>query len=1021
MTRIQKNRFIRLCQELTQFDTTNTVVYKTSQKPRTFQIYYTLPMTNERKQLHDVNPYTMTIEDLIQTICKEEKVLENMTACLFTDEGIPLTDDSFFNTWSLIDRSIADNANIFAIFTLKENVPGQHFSKGGSAQDKYSDPNIGDSTIHCDVSFKETYDIKVNLKKDTIVQLREKLSIATGIPREVFQFRFSTITGLENVGVQADDTEHVLLSLLTDTGEIITKNYIADIKASEKQSDSGICNFFSSLHVVISRNGDHELLKVISLIHRLTGFTPLTLSLYDMSKKMILSNSQKVAVVEGLYLLFKKILNSAKMEMDENVFEHSNSCWASLMNDAKEITQMENFANVNLKCSCCNNRLTEPVQISGIPGLFEKRIINQKLKDNEAISGCSVKDLSPDKITKATDRQRDVLCLRPKLNHYNMFLVREQHQTVIQEPKKKTLSELHDSVQTVGQLHIVPPLCLKALGIPSPAITFLSKEKTGVYLEKDKETPCSAKLFNVENGKEVSIDIDELAARTSNFQKEDSSVHVGLSRNPAEAIMVLMDNSLSMSSASFDDPKSVPRMDAAKQLFHAFADRTMAYDFHHVVGLITFAGKVTVVGKFGDLLERFKNHVDGLVAQSDTKLYDALNEAVVKLTELRKEFPECKLRILCLTDGEDMGSKATADSVNVNLLREDILVDSVIVGRTNNQTLHTISNATGGCCFRPKSIEEGYTIFEAETVLSLQRRQKKPKIASSVFTTIGYLKTMFGKKKEYDAIPAAIMPPDVEKKVSCTSRIINKEEKKPVLPSTFQSRILEELKILHRTPHPYVTVYPCESNTGFWKILLQGPQKTPYHSGVFLLYVKFMKSYPVTPPEIRFITPIYHCNINSSGRICHNILDRNYSAQITMKDILDAVFGLLIAPEPSDPLDSCLAEEYLTNAELYRQHASEHTAKHAGKTLEQWQEDLLSEEEREVLPDHLVCTLTKKLFVEPVVTPYGTVYEHRAIEEHLARCKTDPKTGKALDISSLKPERTVKKCAERYRELQERI
>lgn len=48
---------------------------------------------------------------------------------------------------------------------------------------------------------------------------------------------------------------------------------------------------------------------------------------------------------------------------------------------------------------------------------------------------------------------------------------------------------------------------------------------------------------------------------------------------------------------------------------------------------------------------------------------------------------------------------------------------------------------------------------------------------------------------------------------------------------------------------------------------------------------------------------IYHCNINNVGRICHNIFDRNYNAQITMREILDAVFGLLISPEPEDPLD----------------------------------------------------------------------------------------------------------------------
>uniref|UniRef100_A0A3B5KWC9 UBC core domain-containing protein n=1 Tax=Xiphophorus couchianus TaxID=32473 RepID=A0A3B5KWC9_9TELE len=89
----------------------------------------------------------------------------------------------------------------------------------------------------------------------------------------------------------------------------------------------------------------------------------------------------------------------------------------------------------------------------------------------------------------------------------------------------------------------------------------------------------------------------------------------------------------------------------------------------------------------------------------------------------------------------------------------------------------------------------------------------------------------------------------------------------------------------------------------FWKIVLEGPPDTPYEKGTFELYCQFGTEYPVKPPTVRFVTPIYHCNINNVGRICHNILDRNYNSLITMREILEAVFGLLMHPEPEDPLD----------------------------------------------------------------------------------------------------------------------
>jgi len=68
-------------------------------------------------------------------------------------------------------------------------------------------------------------------------------------------------------------------------------------------------------------------------------------------------------------------------------------------------------------------------------------------------------------------------------------------------------------------------------------------------------------------------------------------------------------------------------------------------------------------------------------------------------------------------------------------------------------------------------------------------------------------------------------------------------------------------------------------------------------------YLHFSPHFIFISPLTTFFTKVYHCNVNNVGRICHNIFDRNYSAHITMREILDAIFGLLIAPEPEDPLD----------------------------------------------------------------------------------------------------------------------
>ncbi|CAL8273091.1 unnamed protein product [Gadus morhua 'NCC'] len=234
-------------------------------------------------------------------------------------------------------------------------------------------------------------------------------------------------------------------------------------------------------------------------------------------------------------------------------------------------------------------------------------------------------------------------------------------------------------------------------------------------------------------------------------------------------------------------------------------------------------------------------------------------------------------------------------------------------------------------------------------------------------------------------------------------------------------RILEELRSLHCDPHPYLTIFPSESDFTFWKILLQGPPDTSYENGTFELYCQFGPDYPVKPPTIRFVTVMYHCNINSSGRICHNIFDRGYNAHITMKEILEAVYGLLIAPEPEDPLDSILAEKFQSSKEEYEQEAKDHTAKTAAKSINEKEQELVGRVPvPRYIPHQLTCALTGRIFVDPVKTKYGTFYERKAIEKHIKKSKFDPQMGEdhPLRLRDLKLDPDMKKVVKNFRRRQ---
>ena len=142
-------------------------------------------------------------------------------------------------------------------------------------------------------------------------------------------------------------------------------------------------------------------------------------------------------------------------------------------------------------------------------------------------------------------------------------------------------------------------------------------------------------------------------------------------------------------------------------------------------------------------------------------------------------------------------------------------------------------------------------------------------------------------------------------------------------------RLMKELRKIMKNPHPDITILPSYENIRFWRVIIKGPDGTPYRSGVWLAYIHFGNNFPHSPPKLRFVTPIKHCNINSYGRVCHSILDRDWSYDTTIKTVIDCIYGLLLTPEFDDPLDATLALKRASGDGLYESSIIEHTNKWA--------------------------------------------------------------------------------------------
>ena len=57
-----------------------------------------------------------------------------------------------------------------------------------------------------------------------------------------------------------------------------------------------------------------------------------------------------------------------------------------------------------------------------------------------------------------------------------------------------------------------------------------------------------------------------------------------------------------------------------------------------------------------------------------------------------------------------------------------------------------------------------------------------------------------------------------------------------------------------------------------WSIIFEGPEDTLYEGGYFKAELKFPSDYPNNPPDMKFISKMWHPNIYEDGKVCISIL-----------------------------------------------------------------------------------------------------------------------------------------------------
>ena len=136
-------------------------------------------------------------------------------------------------------------------------------------------------------------------------------------------------------------------------------------------------------------------------------------------------------------------------------------------------------------------------------------------------------------------------------------------------------------------------------------------------------------------------------------------------------------------------------------------------------------------------------------------------------------------------------------------------------------------------------------------------------------------------------------------------------------------RLLKDYRKMTNDPPSGINGAPLHDNLLSWQAIIFGPDDTPWEGGTFHLTLQFAEDYPNKPPEVRFVTKMFHPNIYNDGKICLDILQNQWSPQYDVSAILQTIQLLLCDPNPNSPANSEASNLFTENPRMYKRRVRE--------------------------------------------------------------------------------------------------
>jgi len=396
------------------------------------------------------------------------------------------------------------------------------------------------------------------------------------------------------------------------------------------------------------------------------------------------------------------------------------------------------------------------------------------------------------------------------------------------------------------------------------------------------------------------------------------------------------------------------RMEAVKAMFYAFRDRVDGLgDRAHWLGLLQFDDRVERLLDVTPQLDLFEAIVDDMEKRGQTAIYSAVVEAAKMLETYFGEDSQTDLRVLVLTDGQNNAGVTPAEALAA-VDRIGAIVDAIIVGDRPDANLRKIVIAIGGECYQIKDLGEGFELLEAEGVASLRARRggaDRPPFKTREpidFSSIAEKDMTRGAAVRR---PPTLAPDFASKVFADVASFASGADPVPSHGGASNRRVLLELKQVASGTNAVwmhsgegVHIFPAPDDISYWRALIEGPADSPFEGGAFALGVRIPNDYPFKPPVIVFETPVYHCNVSDTGKICLDILMDRWAPSLSVPKCLEAIRILLKQPDTDNSLRQWIAELTLAHQKTsgadtrYYDKAREATKREAAMTVMDWKQ-----------------------------------------------------------------------------------